>query len=126
MRFSCVLGACAFGWLVADVFAVRALAREPDVAASVAKLVETIRTTADRRQREQAADELRKVGTPAVAPLGRLLLDPKPEVRAAAAWAIGGMEQGAVVSALPALLAAFGREKDEAVLEALAKAVAKG
>src|SRR5262249_26739042 len=98
--------------------------KESDVPAEVKERIHTLRTSTDANQRQRAIEELGKFGIPAVAPLSEVLRDPNAGLREAAAWAFGRMEQPVVAKAVPVLIEAMKREKDKAVLEALAKALA--
>src|SRR5262245_54626445 len=124
MRLFPLLTGLAFLWSMVDRPVLGDTVKESDATAKAKEWIHKLRTSKDARQRRQAIEELGKIGAPAVAPLSEVLRDQNPELRVASARAIGEMRQSVVAKAAPVLIEAMRREKDEAVLEALAKAVA--
>lgn len=117
-------------WFTTDLRAI-ADKDESDIRAKLKEQTERLRSTTDSKEQRQLRDEIREeiqklgsYGTPAVAPLSEALRDSNADVRHAAAWAFGRMETAVVTKALPILIEAMRSEKDEQVLEGLAKTIA--
>ena len=83
---------------------------ETDATAKAREWIQKLRTSKDSRERQRASEALRRIGAPAAAPLLEALGDKNPKMRAAAAWAFGGMEQTIVAKAVPDLLKAMNNE----------------
>jgi HEAT repeat protein len=123
MRFRSFLTGLAFLWFTMHPVVLGDTAKDSDVATKVKKLIHTLCTSKEAGRRDRAAQELGMIGAPAIAPLSEVLRDPKVENRTIAAWTFGRMEQPVVAKAVPVLLEAIRREKDEAALEELAKVI---